>query len=1041
MSIAQAQSDGPPSDTANPPDRANSGAGQTRSFNISRSSVHDALVEFAHQAALQIAWNAEDFDQASAGPVIGEMSPSDALDQLLSPLGAKFTFTSERVVAIQLVAAPGPAIEIDGEGAQEKADAGGYSPYQLPDRDEIVVTGSRLKPLEEDRRFAPRHALTTTDVRQSGYNDFLNAVVDIPAVNAPVTPENTQTSVPSSGQSFIELRGLGTNRTLVLFDGRRAVSNSYQTNRVDLNTVPIDLVERVEFIKGGASAIHGADAIAGAVNVIFNRSFEGFRIRTRGGAAQMGGGEEFGVSLLYGGAINDGRGNLTFYAGYDLEGAIRATDRDFAVISAEFDPDDNELDVPDFSGTLPGGRFPRPGPDFFFDETGLRDDFDIDRDGFAFRPLSTLSIPQDRFYMSALFEHAIASSAELYSATHWTRMETESVRAPETMSNFDTGALIPLDNPFIPDVIRDDALARGASGIQFRRRMSELGNRGRKADRNTLRHWTGVRSADISGDFYWDLVAGYNRHRQKQSRAGLVDLPNFVEALNVEPDPSNAGSYRCIDAAARLAGCAPLNLFGLGAVSDAAAAYIRHNDQIDALIEQYTVSLSASTTIADLPAGPLDAAFGAEWRRDSLKLSSDPVNAAGETSASPIIPFTGRQSAYDVFAETRLPLIKDHRFAQSLSLSGAARLTFFNEGPDPLGVSYNLSGSWAPISAFKIDVGFARSIREPDLTERFSPPRGDSDPLSDPCDGVSTATNAVTANCLMDPGISAAIASSGVFSQIGTEISGPNAGNRDLSFEKARTFSARASFAPDMPLNPKLIVEYFDVTIDDAIEAFTSNEIAQQCYLRIDPGRQTFCDLITRDSAGQVTEILNQQLNLITLESRGLETEFSASNPIVLFGQNAEIGFMARHSRLFELDEEFDSPLNGGLLDNDIGEPGSPRNALQLVGDISMERFSARWRSQYFGATIDSDSRTELFEDLNITDPLFFNILSNWRHDIYVEWRAADANLKLFAGVNNLLNDTGPFFPSGTIQGGSDNHISEFDVVGRYFFIGLEKIF
>ena len=474
LSVAHAQSDAMAANTDD------DYASRTKSFDINQGALHDTLVEFAHQAELQIAWHAEDFDDVTAGPVNGTMTAGEALDLLLSPLGARYTFTSERVVAIQRIAAPVRDAKSDTNRSREATIGDQYTPYRLPDRDEIIVTSSRLKPLEEDRRFAPRHALTTDDVRQSGYNDFLNAVVDIPAVNAPVTPENTQTSVPSSGQSFIELRGLGTNRTLVLFDGRRAVSNSYQTNRVDLNTVPIDLVKRVEFIKGGASAIHGADAIAGAVNIIFDNSFEGFRLRTRGGAAQQGGGEEFGASLLYGGEIFDGRGHLTFYAGYDHEGAIRATDRDFAIISAEFDPDENELVTPDFSGTLPGGRFPRPGPDFFFDETGQRDDFDVDRDGYAFRPLSTLSIPQDRYYMSTLFEHAVSSSAELYSATHWASMETESARAPETISNFDTDFLIPLSNPFVPDAIRDDAIARGAGGIQFRRRLVELGNRGAK---------------------------------------------------------------------------------------------------------------------------------------------------------------------------------------------------------------------------------------------------------------------------------------------------------------------------------------------------------------------------------------------------------------------------------------------------------------------------------------------------------------------------------------------------------------------------------
>ncbi len=1023
-------------------ERAKEGlAGPVRHFDIRRVALHSALIKFARQADMQIAWHADDFRGLEAGRVIGEMSPAEALAELLGPSGATFSMTSQRVVTIQAPDAPA-AIEQKQEAQVETLrEANTYQPYRLPDRDEITVTGTRLKALEEDRRFASRHALTTNDVSQSGYNDFLNAIADLPTVNAPTTPENTQTSIPSSGQSFIEMRGLDANRTLVLFDGRRSVSNSYTSNRVDLNTVPLDLVKRVEFVKGGASAVYGVDAIAGAVNIIFNDDFEGVRLRTRGGLAQQGGGEEFGASLLYGGDVADGGGRIVLYAGVDRENPIRATDRDFATISAEFDTDENLLETPDFSGSVPGGRFPRPGPDFFFDETGLRDDYSLDQNGFAFRPFSTLSIPQTRYYASALFEHAVTPAIELFSTTHWTTMATKSTRAPETISDRDTGLLIPLNNPFLPDAIRNDAQARAAEGVQYRRRLSELGNRGREADRSTVRHWTGLHGTLPYRNFRWEAVAGYNRYRQDQMRLGLIVVPNFVNALNVEPDPQNTGSFRCVDANARADGCVPINIFGVGSIGKEAADYIRHNDHINALIEQYTVSFSASGTMAQIPSGSVDVAVGADWRRNSLRLDTDPVNAAGATSANPIVPFEGQQSAYDIFGEARIPLLTDQPFAQSLSVQGASRLTFFSEGPNNLGVSYNIKAAWTPASAINFVVGYAQSIREADLTERFSPPRGDSDDFEDPCNGVMIATDIVSTNCLMDAGINAAVIANGSFLQEATSISGPNAGNRDLTFEKSRALSARFALAPDIQAAPTIIVEYFNVVIDDAIEAFSSDQIARQCYLRTDSGRQEFCNLITRNNAGQVTEILNQQLNLITVESAGIETELSWALPIDVFDLSGDISFSARHTRLFKLEERFDSPLNGGVIDNDRGEPGSAKDTALFIGEAALGDFSARWRSQYFSATIDSDSRTELFRELGVEEPLFFKIPASWRHDIYLEWRQSDHEFKLFAGVNNFLNDTGPFFPSGTIQGGSDNHITEFDVVGRYFFAGVEKSF
>ncbi len=1018
-------------------------ADELRRYAIPRQSLHDALVAFARQSGLQLAWRAEDFRDLDAGPLEGEMTARDALSSLLAPLNADFVFTSQKVVAI-----PTPAALASDSATpltiapSTPASAQDPAAYEAPGPDEITVTGTRLKPLRENARFASKHALDADDVKRSGYNDFLNAIADLPTVNAPTTPENTQTSVPSSGQSFIEIRGLGSNRTLVLFDGRRSVSNSYTSNRIDLNTVPLDLVKRVEFVKGGASAVYGADAIAGAVNIIFEKDFEGVRLKMRGGLAEQGGGEEFGASALFGTSINDESGNITIYAGFEHEGAVRATDRDFAIISAEFDPEDNELETPDFSSYVPGGRFPRPGPDFFFDETGLQDDFSRSDNGFAFRPFSTLSIPQERYYGSTLFRQSLSPAVELFSNTHLTYLETESSRAPQTISDLSTGFLIPLDNPFVPDVIRDDALLRGADGVAYRRRLSELGLRGREADRLTLRHWTGVRSAPDRDSWNWELVAGYGRHRQEQSRRGLVVVPNFVNALNVEPDPDNPGSFRCLDPDARANGCVPLNIFGVGSIDDTAAEYIRHADHVDALLEQYTVAGSAFGSIAALPAGPLDAAIGIEWRRDRLRVASDPVNAAGATSASPIIPFGASQSSFDLFAEARAPLLRDHPVATFLSLQAATRLTIFGEGPDRIGVSYNLGAAWAPVSSLKFDIGLAQSIREPDLTERFSPPRGDVDGFTDPCNGVTSAPiDTASQNCLLDPGIAASVATGGAFQQQDDEISGPNAGNRDLTFERGRTLSARVAVAPDVTWRPRLIIEYFDTTIDNAVEAFSSNEIARQCYLRADPGRGAFCDLIDRDGQGQVVEILNPQLNLISIKSAGVESEFSASLPVSALGAVGDVELTMRHTRLIKLEERFDSPLDGGVIDNDLGEPGSAKNTAQFLGAINVSQVSARWRSQYFSRTIDSDSRTRLFAELGIADPLFFEIPASWRHDIYAEWRTGDDRFTLFAGVNNLFDDTGPFFPDGTIQGGSDNHISEFDVLGRFFFAGVEKSF
>lgn len=1037
---ALALQDTPPSRTAT--------AGR-HAFDIPAGSLASALTRFSVATGNQILFETRLVSESRTAALQGEFSSDEALGRLLEGSGLTYERVDARtyVIARPVMAAPadrpviagrtGRAGSPDSAAAQE--GSGAPAAAFLDPQEVIVVTGSRL---ERSGRSSvvPVQLVGRAALESSGAVEIGEMLAGQSPATLEFSSASTHLSAQNAGLTSIGLRGLGTTRTLVLIDGRRTVSNSGNASRFGSDTIPAEFVERVEISTGGASALYGSDAVAGVVNFVLRDDLEGGRLMLQVGVTQDGGGSYEALSATQGGRFAGGRGRVLFNLTQDSTARIGAEDRDWARSPVALSADGERLEL-DLSSYPLGGRF--IGYDFWFDETGLQTDFDTASDGYDTRSLATISVPRERTLLALKTDFELDSQLSAHFTGLFSHSDSLSAREPQTayynerfgLENEQIGA-IPVDHPFVPAEIRDAALARGLSGISWRRRFGELGEEYRQIDRTTHRLWAGL--AGQTEAWSWDLTFGHGRYDQDQLRSGELNYAHIQAALQIEPDPVRPGSYRCRDADARADGCVPLDIFGIGAVSQEAADYIRATERLSVEIDQWTLGFTAVGELA-LPGGrALPLAWGLEYRVDRQWTDGDEAAQRRETGYVAVPDLDASAHAGEVFAETRLPLVEGRPGIDRLELAAAVR--FANYDIDRVGLvgSYRLGLSWAVNEAFSLRGQVSRAQRAPGLTELYSGPRGDYDSVIDPCHGVTAAASGTLAeNCRAEPGIAQAIAQDGIYEQRVTSIYAPNSGNPDLREERSDAVTLGAVFTPPALDGFSLSVDLYDIRVSGAISSLGSQLLLTECYGASLPIEQNaYCATIDRAANGQLRQMENRLANLDEIRSAGLDVmldyrwQIDQSSPLA--GEWDAHLLYAHTDTLEQVFERSDGAIRRSVW---VGEAGAPRLRWTARLGWQRDRWRLQWRIRYEGAAVDGHSRAAA---ANAADMLFVHIDPWMQHDLYAQYTPdRDGRLRLFAGINNLFHDYGPFLPSGTESGDRRNFTPGYDVEGRRFFAGI----
>jgi outer membrane receptor protein involved in Fe transport len=910
--------------------------------------------------------------------------------------------------------------------------------------EEIRVTGSRIVSSNIDTPI-PTQQLDVGEIEAAGSVDLGELVEQLPGVYLGISPSNSLLSTQNSGLSTIDLRGLSTNRTLTLINGRRVVSNSGSAQRVDTSTIPTGFIERIDITTGGASAIYGSDAIAGVANIVLKDSYDGFELDARFGDTADGGNENPSLGATWGMNFGDGRGNVMVGGSWEEKDQVMATQRDYATSNLEIDLETGELE-PNNSSTLPGGRFEGDAwnidgvwqndqPGYCIDDGRVPacDDYQSALDGWDFRPFNMLFPNRERWATLAKVEYDFTDTLTGSAMFQLSETKTRSERTPASGNDSDTFG--PFDNEVnIGDMAADHpfihpAVEETLSGtVDWRRRFNEVGFRDRASTRTTTRMSVGL-DGRFNDRWSWSGYVGHGVFEQSQRKHNEVNRQNIQFAINIEDDPDNPGGYRCIDAGARADGCVPLDVFGTNTISPEAADYIRHTIMMEQELTQTTASFVVSGDLWELPAGAVQVATGIDYRKEEQWLNGDPVTNAGLTSSSTLLDFSADFSVTEAFVEFNAPLIADKPGIMALDLATAFRAADY----DTIGnvASWNFGLSYAPVEDIRFRAQISQAQRAPDITELFSPQRSDFDSFNDPCDGVTAATTGTIAdNCRQDPGIASEIALNGVFDQDGSQIFGPSLGNLGLIEETADTTTFGFVLTPNAMEGFSLIADYYKIEVEDAISSVDSQLAGDLCYADVNFPNNRFCPNITRGTDGQVSRIINQEENLNSLISEGIDVTLAYDFEIPRVPGDFQSKVIYAH--IIKNEANFDGP-DGPVVDDFAGEVGLPEHEYRLtVQWNSPDDLTLRYRLKYSGTVLDDNNPDpdDIFGFKRFEQTLV--------HDIYASYSFGDEHrYRIYGGINNIENQTGPYLPDGYASGENANVGESYDRVGRRYYLGV----
>jgi outer membrane receptor protein involved in Fe transport len=630
---------------------------------------------------------------------------------------------------------------------------------------EIVVTGSRIRSANLEST-TPVTQVTAADVVTQGVTRIEDLVNQLPQAFA---AQNVTIANGATGTATLNLRGLGSPRTLVLIDGRRMPYGGVTAASAapDINQIPTAMVERVDVLTGGASAVYGSDAVAGVVNFIMKRDFEGVQVtsqystywhendfggpgevKLRDTIAELNGinpaqyalpdstvtdGEGKELSLMVGVNSGDGRGNITAYATVFDGDQILQRDRDYSACSLNPNP------VGSFtcggSSTNAGGRFTNflddEDPafyDFTTDTATSFRDIDFATDLYNFGPLNHYQRPERRYSIGAMGHYEFNEHADVYTQLMFNDYESTAQIAPGG-NFFDTNS-INCDNPFLPvDSLgaigcTPAAIANGDSVTMYiGRRNVEGGGRQQTFANSSFRTVAGVRGA-INDGWGYDVSAQYSSNSVNTGTLNYFVVERLQRALNVVDVAGVPTCQSAIDGSDP--NCVPWNPFQPGQVTAAQLNYLQAPGlQIGRISQEiYNGVVNGDLGVygikSPMASDGIQVVFGAEYRRDELTNTVDAFQTAGQLAGSggATIGISGSTQVEELFMEARVPIMQDQAFAESLSFDTAYRYSDYGTGVQT--DTYKFGLEWAPIQDVRVRGSFQRAVRAANIVELFT---------------------------------------------------------------------------------------------------------------------------------------------------------------------------------------------------------------------------------------------------------------------------------------------------------------------------------
>lgn len=912
------------------------------------------------------------------------------------------------------------------------------------DMNVIVVTGSRIARPDLEASV-PVAVVSQEKIAETGASNIQDVLADLPSVGQNISRTSTNFSTSGNGQATVNLRNLGSERTLVLVNGRRFVAGIPGTSIVDLNTIPTDLIKEVQVVTGGASAVYGSEAIAGVVNFILDDKFEGFRVHGQNTISDEGDAGRRLLTLTAGKSFADGRGNIVLNGSYDKDDGLRSKKRGFSA-----------RDIPNRSSFAaqglfsPDGSFASGASTFTFDGlNNLKAYQGANIDGYNRNGDRYLSVPVERYLASGMANFEVSDNVTAFAEFEYAKTKSRSRLEPQAvaytdLTNADGSAFegIPITNPFIPQTIRDAMIAEGVTALPFRRRSNDIFDRSNVNDRDTWRVVAGLKGT-FAEKFNWEVYYTHGETKDITS-SGTILGPNYVNALNAVSGPS--GPVCSINADADPSNddpaCFPINIFGLNTVDPRAAAYVTNGGQqstYDARVKQDVFSATVSGELFELPGGAVSFATGFEYRRETSSEDFDEATNLGLTLGNLLTDTRGKYNVKEGFLEVIAPILSERPFFHALSVEGAIRYADYSTVG---GVwSWKAGATWAPVRDLRFRGIYAEATRAPNISELFSAQSETFPAVVDPCDQrggegdgapIVIAAGDLPAGCLANPAIAAAANGAGfVYStaQIQT-INGFLGGNPNLEEETAKTLTLGGVFSPRAVPGLSLTVDYYRIKVDNAIGFIGQQTSLDECLTG--SGDALFCNNIIRDASGRVETVNALNLNTGSYKVEGIDTQISYTRDI----GKAKVNITAFWNHLLTQEQ---TSFPGGPTQPEVGQLDCYscgrlgtgfRDKVNVSTTVSFDNFSLNWRVNYMSSVVD-----------DVTDPDALRTGAYWYHDAQVRF-ALDKSKKyeFYLGVDNVFDKKPPVFgdTNPVTFPGTQTSANTYDLYGRMLYAGVD---
>lgn len=922
---------------------------------------------------------------------------------------------------------------------------------------DIIVTGSLIA---RPNNVAVSPILTVSDqlVQQSGQITLEDSLNQLPGF----TPSgNAGTGGQGAGgRATLNLRGLGSNRNLVLLDGRRLPLSDINGN-VDINILPESIIGSVDVITGGASAIYGSDAMSGVVNFKTDRYFDGVRLDVQNGNSARGDYGKFNASLALGTKFSDDRGRLMLALSYSKRDPLSGAQRDFFsdkvpssfIGTGAFVPD--ALNLPSqaalngvfaqYGVTTPINRTLNLGFNdngSLFVQTGAINYQGPTSGAYAVVGGNVRMPVGPQLQILNGFERKSAFSKAEFDLTETLTAygqflyvdSTVTTEAGGSLTQFAPFTTIPVTNPFIPSDLRTLLASRTNPGAAFRWSARYVGIPDKGWDENyKVQQYLGGLKGGIASDWKFDAFVAYDESVHNQSMFNAVLKSRVQSLLNA----ADGGASICAG------GFNPFGIANATSLSRECQEYMTATVNSRERLTQTQVQGQVNGSLFNLPAGPVQLALLAGYRKNTYKYDPSPDLVSNNVeSVVGSNPARGEISVKEFAAQVDVPLLSNTPFFHELGVGAAFRYSDYNTTGSVK--SYEFDARWQPVEPLLFRGSYQRAVRAPNIGELFSPVTGSQlaigtppAAIGDPCDIRSSARTGANGTQVRGLCLAQGIPAAAIDAyQFATTATGGNiVGNSGLTPEKANTFNVGFVFNPKWSSRWlsgfSVSVDYYNIKISNVISTINGLTVLAKCY-NLDGSNQDysidnqFCQLVQRDPTGQLVAIAQPYLNLGALDTDGVDIQINWSLRLSDAGSSkiyvsSAIGWL-NHYKI--------QTLPGTASQDFVGTstPGRPLpkwKALTTVG----------YSSDVFGVGLRWRFQNKLRDISAVTSPAAEQVGVK-AYNLFDLFSTVDVteNFQLRGGITNLFDKGIPYVASS--QNGTDP--GTYDMVGRSFYIGAK---